>query len=146
MNYDQDYFTNGFVQYDAALELLTLIPFEASNLLDISCGSGKATALICDQRKPCRVTGIDSSPVMIKEAQRLYPLPNVTYTESSIEGPSTIDQFDELPPTHPLSDYSKAFRNIRSSLTEDRVFIVQTSCRQQWCPTINHLMDVFFDA
>ena len=113
MNYDKDYRKNGLVQYDAALELLAHIPFKPTNLLDIGCGSGRVTALICDQRKPCRVTGIDSSPVMIKEAQLLYPLPNVTYTESTIEGLGTRDQFDVITANSSFqwfSDYSKAFK------------------------------------
>ena len=61
MNYEKGYYSNGNVQYDAAKELLTLIPTNPRSLLDIGCGSGKVSHLIYQKVSPKQMLSIDIS-------------------------------------------------------------------------------------
>ena len=60
----------GLIPLDAALERL---PEPPRKVLDLGTGTGKAARLVARQFEQADVTGVDLSPKMIAEANRLLP-------------------------------------------------------------------------
>ncbi|MCL9781239.1 methyltransferase domain-containing protein [Vibrio sp. S4M6] len=153
MNYDKEYDVNGIVQFDAAKELLKLLPKNVPRVLDVGCGSGKVTQLIREHTSAERIYAIDQSQQMIVEASNAYPSPTVSYIHSSIEdfdleSIGTLDRTVDLVTSNSsfqwFRDHSAALSNIRNTLSNDGVFVLQTPCKENWCPTIVSLIDDFF--
>jgi SAM-dependent methyltransferase len=62
--------------YEAGLtEALRLLPkgFRPRQVLDSSCGTGMATGVVLDRWPGVKVTGVDISPRMVREASKAHP-------------------------------------------------------------------------
>lgn len=70
------------------------IPVERGRLLDVGCGPGRLTRLIAGSRPGLSVTGLDSSPAMIREARRKPAPPNVDFREGDSRGLRLPGHFD----------------------------------------------------
>jgi len=56
---------------------------ESGRLLDVGCGPGRLTRRIAERRTALRVTGIDLSADMIREARRGPSLPNLEFRQGT---------------------------------------------------------------
>lgn len=78
-----DYARHSAAQFAWALELIDKLALRGDErLLDIGCGDGKVSAALARQVPRGRVVGVDSSPDMIRLAQRTFPPeshPNLTF-------------------------------------------------------------------
>ncbi|MGH9316228.1 MAG: class I SAM-dependent methyltransferase [Thermoanaerobaculia bacterium] len=70
------------------------IPIEEGRLLDIGCGPGRLDRLIAAARPRLSVVGLDSSPAMLRQAERGQPLPNLEFHLGSIDGSAFREGFD----------------------------------------------------
>ncbi len=96
MNYEKGYFSNGNVQYDAAKELLTLIPTNPRSLLDIGCGSGKVSHLIYQNVSPKQMLSIDISQAMLEEVEHRYPSSPIEFRHTDIVQFSSDEVYDVI--------------------------------------------------
>lgn len=73
----EDYFRNSQFQCEHAQNALSRYQFKGDeSVLDVGCGDGKITAEMANKVKSGHVTGIDSSPHMIKFASTEFGLKN----------------------------------------------------------------------
>ena len=89
-----------------AISLLkTDLPHSADlQLLDVACGTGDITFALADRLKPCKVTGIDLSPGMLREAEQKLQSDkfaafreSVTFQEADcLKLPFNDDSFDAV--------------------------------------------------
>jgi len=57
-----------------ARELLARVPVsDAQRVVDLGCGPGNSTALLCERWPSARVIGVDSSPAMLQRARADLP-------------------------------------------------------------------------
>ncbi|CAH0539621.1 class I SAM-dependent methyltransferase [Vibrio marisflavi] len=153
MNYDKEYDVNGIVQFDAATELLKLIPTNAKRVLDVGCGSGRVTSRIQDYTSAEKLLAIDQSQQMIHEASLAYSHTSISFTHCPIEsfndgfqenGTAGFDLVTSNSSFQWFRDHTLALKNIRNSLSDKGRFVVQTPCRENWCPTIVNMIERFF--
>lgn len=147
MNYNLEYYTNGIVQFDAAKELMQLMPKQADSVLDIGCGSGKVSHLIYEHVLPKFMLAIDSSEEMINQARLLYPDSKLLFSHQSIEQFVSDRAFDLITANSSFQwyqDYDASINTIKNSLRPSGVFVLQTPYKQDWCPQVSVLMNEFF--
>ncbi|MBY0383098.1 MAG: trans-aconitate 2-methyltransferase [Xanthobacteraceae bacterium] len=78
-----------------AQELLARIPLEnARRVIDLGCGPGNSTGLLAARWPDAQVTGIDSSPNMLREARA--GLPNLSFEQADIASWSAPADADVL--------------------------------------------------
>jgi len=71
---DAQYLKFGDERTRAARELLTRVPLErVERAVDLGCGPGNSTALLCHRWPDAKVTGVDNSPEMLERARRDLP-------------------------------------------------------------------------
>ncbi len=70
------------------------IPIERGSLLDIGCGPGRLTRRIAAGRPGVRVTGLDISADMIRQAERQPAPPNLEFRLGSPASAGFSEQFD----------------------------------------------------
>jgi SAM-dependent methyltransferase len=70
------------------------IPLESGRLLDVGCGPGRLTRRIADRHPGVRVTGVDLSEDMIREARKGPPRPNLEYRAGRVAALGTVEPFD----------------------------------------------------
>lgn len=63
--------------------ILSLLPDNFENFLDLGCGSGEFTDLITDTHKPKESVGLDVSPTMVQIAKAKYP--NIEFDVQDLE-------------------------------------------------------------
>jgi SAM-dependent methyltransferase len=69
-------------------------PLVAGALLDIGCGPGRLTRRIAERRPGVRVTGLDPSADMIREARRSPAPPNLAFREGTPSSAGFAEEFD----------------------------------------------------
>lgn len=121
-------FSNAAHTYDAwalpqtlvAKKLCTLLPDEATSVLDIGCGTGLMTDLVRKRYPAAQITGIDPAVKMIEHCKKRFSDDEKTaFIINSAENFSSLSSFDLVVATcsmHWFSDKRKALGNIRSSL------------------------------
>lgn len=148
LTYVKDYYQNGLVQHDAALELVELLPFSSSYVLDVGCGSGKVSELFFKKTSPLEMIAIDKSFEMIKEAVFLHKSTKISYKNYDIENISFKKKFDVIISNSSLQWFKNirtSLSNIQNHLSENGRFYVQAPFCQNWCPEITLMVDDFFD-
>ena len=71
-----------------AADLLARVPLEAAtDIVDLGCGPGTATALIAERFAKARIVGVDSAPDMLAQAR--HTLPRVEFVQSDLRDYST---------------------------------------------------------
>ncbi len=66
-----------------AADLLARVPLNgATEVVELGCGPGNATALLADRFPKARIVGIDSAPDMLTRARR--SLPQITFLEADL--------------------------------------------------------------
>ena len=66
-----------------ARDLLAAVPLtEVRRAVDIGCGPGNSTELLCERFPGAEIVGLDSSPEMLEAARKR--LPNVTFIEADV--------------------------------------------------------------
>jgi trans-aconitate 2-methyltransferase len=76
---------------DLAARIAIDVPHQ---IVDLGCGPGNSTAVLSDRWPLAAIAGLDSSPAMIAEAQRNYPLKNWSITDIFDWADSNAPQFD----------------------------------------------------
>ncbi len=146
--YVKDYYQNGLVQHDAALELVELLPVNSSYVLDVGCGSGKVSELFYKKTSPLEMIAIDKSFEMFKEAVSLHKSTKINYKNYNIENISFKKKFDVIISNSSLQWFKNiktSLSNIQAHLSDNGRFYVQAPFRQNWCPEITLMIDDFFD-
>ncbi|MER2495285.1 methyltransferase domain-containing protein [Vibrio neptunius] len=149
MNYSKEYHSNGIVQFDAAKELIQLLPTQVGRLLDIGCGSGKVSHLIQAYSNPQVMVAIDASKEMLEQANKLYPGSPVQFEHADVRQFTTELKFDVITSNSSFQwyqDYDAALSTIKDALNANGIFVLQTPYKQEWCPQIIVLMGEFFRA
>ncbi|EGU30997.1 hypothetical protein VII00023_20672 [Vibrio ichthyoenteri ATCC 700023] len=145
-NYAKEYYTNGIVQQDAALELCDLLPYKPQNVLDVGCGSGRVSEIFYSRMNPIQMIAIDKSSEMIKEAKKNKDS-HVIYKHKNIENLDLSVNFDVIVSNSSIqwfSNINKSLLVIKSLLSDNGSFYVQSSFKKNWCPSITVMIDDFF--
>ncbi len=91
-NISGQYKEKSLVQQKAALKLLDLLKVDNSDdVIDVACGPGHITNLLSKVTSG-RVTGVDISDGMIKQAEALYP--GIEFRQVAAEDLNYSNQFD----------------------------------------------------
>ncbi|HGF5100568.1 methyltransferase domain-containing protein [Vibrio parahaemolyticus] len=146
--YEKEYYHNGIVQHDAAIELGSLLPASPASVLDIGCGSGKVSELFYSKMKPTKMIAIDKSNNMIDEAISLHKRTNIDYKTYDIEEMELKLKFDVIISNSSLQwfeDINKSLKVIRNHMSNNGLFFVQTPFKKDWCPAITKMINDFFD-
>jgi len=71
----QTYLRYADIRFRAGLDLLARIPkLEYRTIYDLGCGTGHLTRILADTFPDAKVVGVDSSPEMLAEARREFPI------------------------------------------------------------------------
>jgi SAM-dependent methyltransferase len=70
------------------------VPIEKGRLLDVGCGPGRLDRALAAARPDLRVVGIDSSPAMLRRAERGPKLSNLEFREATVEEADFREEFD----------------------------------------------------
>ncbi len=124
-------FSNAAHTYDAwalpqtivAKKLCTFLPDDATEILDIGCGTGLMTDLVRKRYRTAHITGVDPAEGMIEQCTRRFSNDEKTTfiigTAEDYSSPSSFDLAVATCSMHWFNDKLKALRNIRSSLTPE---------------------------
>ncbi len=146
--YDKEYYSNGLVQHDAAIELSSLLPTTPASVLDIGCGSGKVSEFFYSKMKPAKMIAVDKSNNMIDEAINLHPKTSIDYKTYNIETMELNSKFDVIISNSSLQwfeDIHRSLKNIRNHMSDHGRFFVQTPFKEDWCPAITRMINDFFN-
>jgi SAM-dependent methyltransferase len=70
------------------------VPIVSGNLLDVGCGPGRLTRRIAERHPEVRVTGLDLSADMIRQARRGPGLPNLEFRQGSPASAGSSEEWD----------------------------------------------------
>ncbi len=88
----EEYREKSLVQQKAAVKLFNLLKIRGSeDIIDIACGPGHITNWLCKATSG-KVTGIDISEGMIRQAKALYP--EIEFRQIAVEDLDCNDEFD----------------------------------------------------
>jgi trans-aconitate 2-methyltransferase len=124
---DGQYLKFGDERTRAARELLARVPLEhVARAVDLGCGPGNSTALLCDRWPNARVTGIDNSPEMLERARR--DLPTVEWIlgdAGSYRATEPVDLLFGNAVFHWLPDHATLFPSLVQQVRKGGVLAVQ---------------------
>jgi trans-aconitate 2-methyltransferase len=124
---DGQYLKFGDERTRAARELLMRVPLEhVARAVDLGCGPGNSTALLCDRWPNARVTGIDNSPEMLGRARR--DLPTVEWIlgdAGSYRATEPVDLLFANAVFHWLPDHATLFPSLVQQVRKGGVLAVQ---------------------
>jgi trans-aconitate 2-methyltransferase len=124
---DAQYLKFGDERTRAARELLTRVPLErVERAVDLGCGPGNSTALLCHRWPDAKVTGVDNSPEMLERARR--DLPDVEWLlgdAGSYGAREPVDLLFANAVFHWLPDHATLFPALIQQLTKGGVLAVQ---------------------
>jgi trans-aconitate 2-methyltransferase len=110
-----------------ACELLARVPLTAAaRVVDLGCGPGNSTALLQARWPSARVTGVDSSPEMLRSARAA--LPAIEWVESdlrSYRAEAPLDVLFANAVMHWLPDHASLFPALLDQLSAGGVLAVQ---------------------
>jgi trans-aconitate 2-methyltransferase len=110
-----------------AAELLSRVPLSSpARIVDLGCGPGNSTALLCARFPAARVTGVDNSPDMLRAARAA--LPEVEWIEADLASYRTAEPVDLLfanAVLHWLPDHAQLFPRLLAQLAPGGVLAVQ---------------------
>jgi trans-aconitate 2-methyltransferase len=92
---DQQYLKFAEERTRPARELLSRVPLtSAASVVDLGCGPGNSTALLCERYPGARVTGVDNSSAMLERAEK--DLPGVSWVNADVATYRAADPVDVL--------------------------------------------------
>jgi len=110
-----------------ARDLLAQVPLDAPGIVyDLGCGPGNSTALLVQRFPHARITGIDSSPAMLKEARAA--LPSTRFSEADLARWMPEDKPDLLYSNATFQwvpDHLRVLTRLMGSLAPQGVLAVQ---------------------
>jgi trans-aconitate 2-methyltransferase len=153
----QTYLRYADIRFRAGLDLIARIPkLDYPVICDLGCGTGHLTGILADTFPNSKVTGIDSSPEMLSEAQREFPgldwqkgdiaswrppaPPHLIYTNAALQW---------------VPDHEALLPSLLSKLQPSGVFAMQVPrhfespshlglkelvLQSDWCPTLEPLL------
>jgi len=128
----EDYARHSDAQLKWAEELVRGLRLAGSeHILDIGCGDGKVTRILAEKVPYGKVTGIDSSPDMIRVASRNFPeqlFPNLRFTVLDARDMAFESCFDLVfsnAAMHWIKDHGPALQRIRTGLKSGGRLVIQ---------------------
>jgi SAM-dependent methyltransferase len=118
------------------LESLVLRHLPAgARLLDLCCGAGHVAAALV--RRGFRVTGLDSSPEMVRLAQRNAPAAEIIQTDARafqfpVRFDAAVSTFNSLAHIPSLEDMVRAFGCVHSALAPGAPFLFDVSMEEAY--------------
>jgi len=109
------------------LDLIENIPeVEARRIIDLGCGTGRLTERLCARWSDAQVSGLDSSPAMLKQARADFPA--IEWIEADVAkwAPEVpLDIIMSNAALHWLSDHTSLFPRLFGTLAPGGVLAVQ---------------------
>ena len=123
----QTYLRYADLRFRAGLDLMARIPANAYRVIyDLGCGTGHLTKILAERFPEATVTGVDSSPEMLAEAQREFP--GIRWQQADIRAWSP-DQIPDLIFTnaalHWVPDHERLLPRLVGMLREGGVLAMQ---------------------
>ena len=110
-----------------ALDLIARIPLEhPRDVVDLGCGTGNVTRILCGRWPQARIVGIDGSPQMLAEAKMAQP--GIVWEQSDLAAWSPVARFDLVfsnAALHWLDDHPALFLRLCGNVAEGGVLAVQ---------------------
>ena len=127
-----DYHKSSPAQAQWAKELIAKLSLSGNErVLDIGCGDGKVTAEIARNLPGGTVTGVDSSPEMIRFARDHFPHrehPNLTFSQADARTLPFSGEFDVIfsnAALHWIPDHKPVLAGIAESLCQNGKMLIQ---------------------
>lgn len=121
------YLSFGAARLRPALDLINRIPLDApARIVDLGCGPGTITRLLCERWPQARVSGVDASPAMLDRARAL--LPALPWTEADLATWSPASPSDLVfsnAALHWLPDHPGLFKRLRNWVAPGGVLALQ---------------------
>ena len=113
-----------------ARELLARVPLSAAGrVIDLGCGPGNSTELLVERWPAARVTGIDSSPEMLRGARER--LPEVEWVQADVRDyrpERPVDLVFANAVLHWVPDHERFFPSLLEQLEPGGVLAIQMPC------------------
>jgi trans-aconitate 2-methyltransferase len=138
------YRETSLVQASAGAKLIELLCIPAdADILDVGCGTGNLTAELAG-RTTGRVTGIDPSGAMAREAGRVYADPRIGFLTMDGNSMSFNEEFDILYCNSAFQWFrepSRFLANARAAIRKGGRIGMQAPARQDYCPAFIAAVD-----
>lgn len=137
----EEYREKSLVQQKAAVKLFDLLEIGSSDdIIDIACGPGHITNWLSKATRG-KVTGIDISEGMIKQAKALYP--EIEFKQTSVEDMDYNDRFDVAFCNSALqwfSDPDRAIAAVFNSLKKTGKLGLACPATSNWSPWFGRII------
>ncbi|NJD78745.1 MAG: methyltransferase domain-containing protein [Candidatus Methanoperedens sp.] len=135
------YKEKSLVQQKAALKLIELLKISGNDdVIDIACGPGHITNLLRKITRG-RVTGVDTSEGMVKQAKAMYP--EIDFRHVAVENLDYSDEFDIAFCNSALQWFSEpdiAIKNIFDSLKKSGKLGLACPATSNWTPFLDRII------
>jgi len=133
-------FSNAAMAYDRcakshpyiAKKLVSLLPEHVENILELGCGTGILTELLCSKYPQANITAIDISKKMIEQCKKRCNCRNISLLTASAEEFQPNKNFDLIVSSnsfHWFLDKETVSKNIRQSLVPGGKFAIAMGIR-----------------